>query len=183
MAHGVYVYLPQRVKELTLSLTQFWDCTESLFFETWGASEGLHRQQIHRLVEANENFAEAWRHCEMIQASRLLELSSRTKKTTRGSNYYEINPRIAALVLQNKHGYAHKEEIEVEPKALNRYERVEAAKTALRESLPEHRPEKWLQTLLKNTTDEVTRAAAQSLLNERQLLDELANTPHAIVSE
>ena len=179
---GPWKFTSERVDALRRSLERFWDNPHSLYFESWCAEEGIHMRQLYRLTQQDARFAETFDRCSCVQAARLLEGASRTLKTNRGSNYYEINPRIAALVLQSKHGYASKQEIEVEPKTITRYEQIQAAKTALEQSLPKHRPEKWLETILKNTTDEVTREAAESLLNQQKLLTELANTGNAIVN-
>lgn len=110
---GPIVYTPKRVKELGESLATFFDNTESLYFETWAAAEGIHMRQVRRLVEADTEFAETVGRCETLQASRLLEGSSRPLTNTGNRTIYPVNPRVASLVLATKHGYKTQQEIAI----------------------------------------------------------------------
>ncbi len=111
------VYTPEKVAALTQSLQEYFDATSSLFFETWAASEGLHMRQVRRLVEANQEFAETFERMGAIQASRLLEGSTRPADMTTNQLRYAVNPKMATLVLQAKHGYKTQQEIAVEVSA------------------------------------------------------------------
>lgn len=108
------VYTPQRVAELRDSMVQyFFDCTDNLFFESWAVTEGIHMRQVRRLVEADDEFAEAFERCSTLQASRLLEGSTRPLPTVGNHVRYAANPRTAILVLQAKHSYGQKSEVTI----------------------------------------------------------------------
>lgn len=107
------VYTPQRIAELKDSMVRYFDSSDSLFFESWAVSEGIHMRQVRRLVEADEGFAETFERCGAIQASRLLEGSTRPMPTTGNHVRYAVNPRTAILVLQAKHSYGLKSEVTV----------------------------------------------------------------------
>lgn len=132
---GPIVYTPQRVKELAESLATFFDSTESLYFETWAAAEKIHMRQVRRLVEADAEFAETVGRCEMIQASRLLEGSTRPLTNTGNRTIYPVNPRIASLVLAVKHGFKTQQEIAISEACDGpRLDSLEACDEAIRQA-------------------------------------------------
>jgi hypothetical protein len=76
-----WLYTPERVHELAVSLGRYFDATDSLFVETWACTEGLHMRQIHRLAQGNEELRPAFERASTVQASRLLEGSTRPMDT------------------------------------------------------------------------------------------------------
>ncbi|MBN2130304.1 MAG: hypothetical protein JW741_12450 [Sedimentisphaerales bacterium] len=107
-------YTPTTVAALTQSLENYFDSTDALYFETWAAREGLHMRQVHRIADANPEFAETFARMGAVQASRLLEGSTRPADTTTNQLRYAVNPKMACLVLQAKHGYKTQQELAVE---------------------------------------------------------------------
>ncbi|HSW00321.1 MAG TPA: hypothetical protein VLI39_09130 [Sedimentisphaerales bacterium] len=108
------IYTPQRIAQLRNSMEKyFFGSADTLFFESWAVSEGIHMRQVRRLVEADEGFAETFERCGAIQASRLLEGSTRPMPTTGNHVRYAVNPRTAILVLQAKHSYNQRSEVTI----------------------------------------------------------------------
>lgn len=129
------VYTPQRIAELKDSMVRYFDSSDSLFFESWAVSEGIHMRQVRRLVEADEGFAETFERCGAMQASRLLEGSSRPLTNTGNRTIYSVNPRIASLVLVAKHGYKTQQEVTIsELPAGPQLDSPEACDTVIREA-------------------------------------------------
>lgn len=114
---GPIVYTREKVAALTRSLETYFDASDALYFESWAVTEGLHMRQVRRIAEANPDFAEVFDRCGCIQASRLLEGSTRPADTTTNQVRYNVNPKMACLVLQTKHDYKTQQEIAVEVSA------------------------------------------------------------------
>jgi len=157
--------------ELAKSLERYFDATDALFYETWASSERLCMRQVRRLVEDNEEFREVFERCGCIQASRLLEGSTRLLDTTTNRALYAANPKIAALVLGCKHGYVQKTEVSVEqsnkPTAID----------TLRQQMPTDEVEarRWLERVAAGAgaSDGARelQGAAEFLLGEYEMKD------------
>ena len=92
-------------------------------------------RQVRRLVEADEEFADAFERCGTLQASRLLEGSTRPLPTVGNHVRYAANPRTAILVLQAKHSYGQKSEIAIsEAPGGPRLDSAEACDEAIRQA-------------------------------------------------
>jgi hypothetical protein len=138
------VYTPEKVAALTQSLEEYFDATSSLYFETWASGQHLHMRQVRRIAEENPNFCEVFERCGCLQASRLLEGSTRPADMATNQLRYAVNPKMATLVLQAKHGYKTQQEIAVEvsaersmPSTIEEADRMIEALSAHRNALAE----------------------------------------------
>ncbi len=103
----------EAIREKADSLARFFDDDpEALYLESWCAQERIPTQYI-RYFSQNEYFASVLDRVLAIQGSRLLEMSSRTLLTDKGSTFTAISPRIAVLVLQCRHGFTAQQELVV----------------------------------------------------------------------
>lgn len=155
-----------------------------VFFEEFVSSRGLHMRQCRRFCETSPEFAEAWERCACLQAARILSMSGITQFTPKGQTFFALNPRIAVLLLQSKHGYTTKEEVTLKAPEADEYTRIEAARRTLEQTMPQGLPKarEWLQSIQAGT-DAVTAAAAEQILARFDLEQQALAAGDALVQE
>ncbi|MEN6338432.1 MAG: hypothetical protein ABFE01_29600, partial [Phycisphaerales bacterium] len=179
---GPWRWTEEAIREKADSLARFFDeDPEALYLESWCVQERIPVQYI-RYFSQNEYFASVLERVLAVQGSRLLEMSSRTIKDERGSSYYKLNPRVAILVLQCRHGYTTQQELIVSTPLHSEYERTEAARKALESAMPAALPEarEWLTKISLDGTDEATKTAAEQLLTKMDIEQDVERAGSAL---
>jgi len=179
---GPWRWTEETIREKADSLARFYDeDPAALYLETWCSQERIPTRYISRFAAESDYFRSVLERVNAVQASRLLELSSRTLRTEKGSMYTAISPRIAILVLQCRHSFIARQEVVVEASSKL------SLTDALRQQLPpdEDEARRWLQRLAdgQGMTDDAKelQEASQFLIGEYELRDLVATTPSAIV--
>jgi hypothetical protein len=183
---GPWRWTEEAIREKADSLARFFDeDPEALFLESWCVQERIPVQYVARWASENEYFAEVLARVSTAQGSRLLEMSSRTIKDERGSSYYKLNPRVAILVLQCRHGFTTQQELIVSTPAHSEYERTEAARKALESAMPAALPEakEWLAKICVDGADEATKTAAEQLLTKIDMEQDVERAGSALCDE
>lgn len=176
------VYDEEKARELAKSLEQYFGDPDNLWFESWMRENRLHSGTILRVRDRFAWFNELWMQMANVQASRLLEWCCKPKTDKDGRSYYRINPKLAMMVLQSKHGYSWRADLSVAP-ADDPYRLAEAARQKLEAEAPQEPDQRraWLQRQLESTTDVGTKLAVAQLLEQLEMAEQAKALGPALV--